>query len=27
MPVTADTRVMPEALEATYDRIVAALAP
>ena len=27
MPVTADTRVMPEALEATYDRIVAALNP
>lgn len=27
MPVTADTRVLPEALEATYDRVVAALAP
>jgi ATP adenylyltransferase len=27
MPVTADTRVLPEALEATYDRVVAALTP
>ena len=27
MPVTADTRVLPEALEATYDRLAAALAP
>ena len=27
MPVTADTRVLPEALEATYDRLAAALVP
>jgi ATP adenylyltransferase len=27
MPVTADTRVLPEALETTYDRLAAALAP
>ena len=27
MPVTADTRVLPEALEATYDRLAVAFAP
>lgn len=27
MPVTADTRVLPEALDATYDRLAAAFAP
>lgn len=27
MPMIADTRVLPEALEATYDRLAAALAP
>jgi ATP adenylyltransferase len=27
MPVIADTRVLPESLEATYDRLAAALSP
>ena len=27
MPMIADTRVLPEALETTYDRLAAALAP